>query len=536
MIDPMIQNTDRYDILIVDDTPDSLEFLGRILEEHGYPVRPAPNGRLALESVAARLPDLILLDVKMPEMDGLEVCRHLKSNAHSRNVPVIFISAYGETAKKVEGFKAGGVDFITKPFEREEVLARVDIQLRLHELTEHLEQLVDQRTRQLQHEIAERNRTEEILQEKDYIIESASSVIATCDLEGTMTYVNPAFLKTWGFESAQDIYGRPFWEFWMVEDRLDEIMTTLKTKKIWSDEIEARKKDGTLFHVHVLAATVLNKAGEPVSLMSTSVDITDRKQAEEKLNEYREHLEELVRGRTAQLEATNKEMHDFTYTVSHDLRAPLRHIDGFMGLLQQKAGQTLDEQSRHYMAAISGAARKMGLLIDDLLSFSRMGRHALTVQQVDLGRLVHDILREFAPDTAERNIDWRIGVLPAVSGDRAMLRVVLVNLISNALKFTQPREKARIEIGMHPGQNDETVIFVRDNGVGFDMAHGDKLFGVFQRLHHEDEFEGTGIGLANVRRIIARHGGHTWAEGKPDQGAVFYFTLPNTNQGRPSNT
>ncbi|MGD9246946.1 MAG: response regulator, partial [Desulfobacteraceae bacterium] len=177
MIDPLIQQTDPYDILIVDDTPESLELLGRILDEHGYRVRPAANGRHALKSVAARLPELILLDVKMPGMDGFEVCRRLKANEKSRNVPVIFISAHGETAKKVEGFKAGGVDFVTKPFEREEVLARVDIHLRLNELTEHLEQLVDRRTRQLRHEIAEHQRTGEILQIKDYIIESASSVI-----------------------------------------------------------------------------------------------------------------------------------------------------------------------------------------------------------------------------------------------------------------------------------------------------------------------------------------------------------------------
>ncbi|MGD8834712.1 MAG: response regulator [Desulfobacteraceae bacterium] len=528
VIDPLIQQTDPYDILIVDDTPESLELLGRILDEHGYRVRPAANGRHALKSVAARLPELILLDVKMPGMDGFEVCRRLKANEKSRNVPVIFISAHGETAKKVEGFKAGGVDFVTKPFEREEVLARVDIHLRLNELTEHLEQLVDRRTRQLRHEIAEHQRTGEILQIKDYIIESASSVIATCDLEGRMTYVNPAFLKKWNFKGVQDIYGRPFWEFWMVEDRRDEIMTALKSEKIWSDEIEAKKKDGTLFQVHVLAAMVLNNAGEPVGLMSTSVDITKRKQAEEKLSEYRNNLEELVRGRTAQLEAANKEMHDFTYTVSHDLRAPLRHIDGFIDLLQKRAGTVIDERGRHYMTAISEAARKMGLLIDDLLSFSRMGRHAMTLQQVELSRLVREILGELEPDTDKRKIDWRIGDLPVVSADGDMLRVVLVNLISNAVKFTRPRETATIEIGSLPGQASETVIFVRDNGVGFDMAYVDNLFGVFQRLHREEEFEGTGIGLAGVRRIIARHGGRTWAEGSPDRGATFYFALPQT--------
>jgi PAS domain S-box-containing protein len=525
VIDPTIQDAGQYDILIVDDTPDNLEFLGRILAGHGYRVRPAPNGRLALVSVEARLPDLILLDVKMTRMDGYEVCRRLKSNQKSRKIPVIFISAYGEIANKVEGFKAGGADFITKPFDREEVLARVEIQLRLHELSEHLERLVDRRTRQLRHEIVEHKRTAEILREKEYIIESATSVIATSDLEGTMTYVNPAFLKTWGFDRVQDIYGRPFWEFWMVEDRLDEIMAALNIDKIWSDEIEAIKKDGTRFHVQMLAAMVFNQAGEPTGLMSTSVDITKRRQVEEKLDEYRNNLEELVQGCTAQLEAANRELQAFTDTVSHDLRAPLQHINGNIELLQNKTGTVFDEQGRRCMTIISEASQKMGLLFDDLLSFSRMGRHTPSFQKVALETLVHDVLGDFEPDTAGRKIDWRIGQLPGVCGDETMLRVVLVNLISNALKFTRPRPEARIEIGSLPGNNSEVVIFVRDNGVGFDMAHAEKLFGTFQRLHRTDEFEGTGIGLASVQRIITRHGGRVWAESKSNQGATFYFAL-----------
>jgi signal transduction histidine kinase len=261
-------------------------------------------------------------------------------------------------------------------------------------------------------------------------------------------------------------------------------------------------------------------------------DRIERKAAEEALRLLNRELDRRVLARTAQLETANREMHDFTYTVSHDLRAPLRHIDGFMDLLQQKAGQALDEESRHYMAAVSGAARKMGLLIDDLLAFSRMGRHALSIQPVDLGPLVRDLIAELEPDAAGRNIDWRIGELPAVSGDASLLRMVLDNLIANALKFTRPREKARIEIGSLPGETSEAVIFVRDNGVGFDMTYGDKLFGVFQRLHRAEEFEGTGIGLASVRRIIARHGGRTWAEGELDQGATFYFSLPQNSTGR----
>jgi light-regulated signal transduction histidine kinase (bacteriophytochrome) len=201
-----------------------------------------------------------------------------------------------------------------------------------------------------------------------------------------------------------------------------------------------------------------------------------------------------------------------------------------MELLQKTIGTALDEQSRHYMDAIADAAKKMGRLIDDLLAFSRMGRHALSVQNVALGALVRDIRREFEPDMDKRTIDWQIGDLPAVEGDPAMLRMVLVNLIANALKFTRPRQEVKIEIGSFPGETSETVIFVRDNGVGFDMTYADKLFGVFQRLHRAEEFEGTGIGLANVRRIVTRHGGRTWAEGNVDQGATFYFSLPQVIQ------
>jgi light-regulated signal transduction histidine kinase (bacteriophytochrome) len=183
------------------------------------------------------------------------------------------------------------------------------------------------------------------------------------------------------------------------------------------------------------------------------------------------------------------------------------------------------------MDTISDSAKKMGMLIDDLLSFSRMGRQAISLRQVDLGSLVHDVIRELEPDAAGRNIAWCISDLPAVGGDAAMLRMVLANLIANALKFTLPRPQARIEIGSLPGQASEAVVFVRDNGVGFDMTYADKLFDVFQRLHRAEEFEGTGIGLANVRRIIARHGGRTWAEGKPDLGAAIYVALPRALQG-----
>ncbi|MBI5950675.1 MAG: PAS domain S-box protein [Chloroflexi bacterium] len=258
-------------------------------------------------------------------------------------------------------------------------------------------------------------------------------------------------------------------------------------------------------------------------------NITERKQAEEEIRKLNEELEQRVIDRTAQLEAANHELEAFAYSVSHDLRAPLRHIDGFIEMLQKRAEATLDDKSKHFMAMISDSSKKMGTLIDDLLSFSRMGRSEMITAQVDLDELVDEVVRQFAPEAGSRNIEWNIATLPSVRGDRSMLKIVFTNLISNALKFTRPREHPQIEIGSIQNPN-ETVVFIRDNGVGFDMEYADKLFGVFQRLHRQEDFEGTGIGLANVHRIIHRHGGKIWAEGKTDHGAVFYFSLPQSKK------
>ena len=244
-------------------------------------------------------------------------------------------------------------------------------------------------------------------------------------------------------------------------------------------------------------------------------DITERRRVAKEL-----------RSRGELLQAANKELEAFSYSVSHDLRAPLRHIDGYAALLSKTAGDTLNDKARRYLQTISDSAKQMGQLIDDLLVFSRMGRQDMLQTTVSQDQLIKTVLHDLRLDLQGRAISWTMHPLPNVSGDPAMLRQVFVNLISNALKFTATRPEAKIEIGVAKQGPRDVEVFVRDNGVGFDMQYVGKLFGVFQRLHRKDEFEGTGIGLANVRRIIHRHGGRTWAEGALDQGATFYFSLP----------
>ena len=304
-------------------------------------------------------------------------------------------------------------------------------------------------------------------------------------------------------------------------------------------------------------------------VFSLGHDITERKQAEVELETHRKHLTELVRERTFQLDeriteseelnsamanvmedmrysnakleatgralmASNKELESFSYSVSHDLRAPLRHVDGFVKLLLKHEQGNLDSTTVRYLDIIATSASRMGNLIDDLLAFSRTGRIALNLQELDSNALVQEVQQELSPPTADRRITWKIDDLPVVMADRGLIRQVWGNLMGNAIKYSGQRENACIEIGTTRKEDniggEEITFFIRDNGAGFDPRYTHKLFGVFQRLHSEDEFEGTGIGLAIVRRIVYRHGGRVWAEGKVGNGATFYFTL-NTKRG-----
>ncbi len=362
------------------------------------------------------------------------------------------------------------------------------------------------------------------------IFENSVEGVYRTSIEGRLLSANPAMAHILGYDSPDELVASVAdvrqQSYVHPEDRDVFLSAILEQGTVNGIEFQFYRKDKQIIWISINARLVRDDTGTPLFVEGFSTDITERKHAEQEIRRLNDELEQRVLDRTAQLEAAVQELEAVSYTVSHNLRAPLRHIDGFLELLNRRTTTTLDEQSQRYMASISDAARHMGLLIDGLLAFLHMERREFSRLPVDLNALVQEVIRGFEPEMDGRSVHWQIAPLPTVIGDRPMLRLVLENLIANALKFTRLRQKAEIEIGCLPDQGSEIIVFVRDNGVGFDMAYADKLFGVFQRLHRADEFEGMGTGLANVRRIIKRHGGRVWAEGKINQGATFYVSLP----------
>jgi PAS domain S-box-containing protein len=344
------------------------------------------------------------------------------------------------------------------------------------------------------------------------------------DMNDIITYWNRGAVELFGWKTDEAV-GKHSHQLLQTEFSvpMEDLRAELLRTGRWEGELWKTKADGSRVVVASRWSLRQDEQGHPLAILETNNDITDRKRREEEIRKLNEDLGQ----RTAELSATNKELEAFAYSVSHDLRAPLRHMVGFTELLKENASAALDEKSLRYMRTILDAAKKMGALIDDLLSFSKIGRTETRETRVSLEPLLKEVLSEMQQETVGRKISWKIGALSDLYGDRSMLKLVLVNLLSNAVKFTRTRPLAEIEIGSFERHEDGVVVFVKDNGVGFDMKYAHKLFGVFQRLHQFDAFEGTGIGLATVQRIIHRHGGKVWAESLVDQGATFFFAMPD---------
>ena len=352
------------------------------------------------------------------------------------------------------------------------------------------------------------------------LFECAPDGIVIADPAGRYIDANTSICRMLGY-TREDLLGKSASDIVDGTEivNIDPALSAIKSKSDYHREWQFRRKDGSVFPTDVIGTMMPDG-----NIMGMIRDITERKETEEKIRNLNIELEQRVIERTAQLEAANKELEAFSYSVSHDLRAPLRAVNGFAGMVIGEYGGQVPAEAARYLERIRSNAIKMGELIDDLLSFSRLGRQPLKRQEVDMTKLVQNVLDDLAPEREGRQIEIRAGTLPGCWGDPALLKQVWVNLISNAIKYTRGRAPAHVETGCETGDG-EHIYFVRDNGAGFDMRHVEKLFGVFQRLHLAEEFEGTGVGLAIVQRIIHRHGGRIWAEAEKDKGATFRFTL-----------
>lgn len=365
----------------------------------------------------------------------------------------------------------------------------------------------------LEEQVAER--TKAIERQANIIDQIHDSVVST-DLKGNITGWNRGAERLFGY-SAMEAIGKPI-AFLYPEDEytylLDSVIRPLMEKGEHESDVRMRRKNGEDFYAHLSLTLMRDDEGTPIGMTGYSIDITLRKQAEA-----------IAQRKTVELEHANKELESFSYSVSHDLRAPLRSISSFSQIILEDYEHVLDEEGKHLLTRVINNAHRMAELINDLLELSRLGQKKLNTAPVNFDGLVADVVKSLKDSNSQREVDCKLGPLGTVIADQRMLKIVVENLLSNAWKFTSKTDRARIEMGKKMMQGEE-VFFVKDNGAGFDMAFADKIFGAFQRLHNRSDFEGSGIGLLTVQRIIHRHRGRIWAEAEPNKGATFYFTLP----------
>jgi two-component system, sensor histidine kinase and response regulator len=457
-------------ILIAEDSQTQAEQLCHYLSTRGFAVTATRDGRQALSAARQVHPVMIISDVVMPEMDGYTLCKEIKSLPALRDIPVVLLTSLSGPQDIVRGLECGADSFIRKPYDDKYLISRVEFIL-----------------------------------------------------------TNVQLRKTERFQVGVRLHFGGQSHFITAEKQqiLDLLISTYEGAVQINEELEAKQRELQRAK-ETLEAKVAERTAELAQANENlEIELVERKRAEEQIKRLNEELEQRVVERTAQLAAANDELEAFSYSVSHDLRTPLRHIQGFAHLIEEGSSD-FEPGMKQHLALIQEGTRKMGRMIDDLLNLARLDRRSMTLEMTELSELVDDVLRDFEPETADREIDWRVGPLPSANCDPGLMQQVFANLLSNAIKYTRHCERTVIEVGQATVEG-QPVVFVRDNGAGFDLQNASKLFRAFQRFHTEEEFEGTGVGLVTVQRIIRKHGGRIWAEAEINKGATFYFTLAESN-------
>lgn len=472
----------------------------------------ASTGEEAIRMVEEIRPDLVLMDIMLPgEIDGVSVAERIKPRF---DIPIIYVTAYADEATLQRAKITEPYGYIVKPFRERELAVTIDVALYKHKME---------------------NKLKESERWLSTTLRSIGDGVIAIDRESSITFMNRVAEELTGWKLEEVLNKKLTACFKLINRETRRPVENPAARVLLDGTIKGLAnhtllitRDGTEIPIDDTAAPIKDDRGNVTGAVLVFRDIKEREKAETELHQTYEKLKE----KTLQLEASNKELESFSYSVSHDLRAPLRGIDGFSGMLMKDLGNDLNSEQKRKFDVIRRNTVQMGQLIDDLLAFSRIGRTSLMRIPIEMGNLIDRVIEQLRSIEPERKVEIRKKDMPACAGDPDLIKQVWANLISNALKFTRHRRETLIEIG-GKSEVDWITYWVKDNGIGFDMRYYDKLFEVFQRLHSDADFEGTGVGLANVKKIIIRHYGKVWAEGKVGKGATFYFSLPTiTNRKR----
>ncbi len=523
---PAFDPAEKINILVVDDAPDKLLSLETVLADLNQNVVTATSGTEALRKLLKQEFAVILLDVNMPGMDGFETAGLIRQRKSTARVPIIFVTSFSTADTEVfRGYSLGAVDYLFTPVVPDVLRSKVSVfielskqQRELQHQAELLRKLQEERHQRQMAEAAERLERET---QRNRFFTLSIELLAVADFQGHLLQVNPSWNDVLGY-SAEELRSLRWTDLVHAEDRPGTLETLSQVMRGSGPAYFENRVHSRQGGYRWLGWTIAAFAEEEL-LYVFARDITERIEREAEVR----HLNASLERHSTELQVANRELEEFSYSISHDLRGPLRAITGYTEILRTEHASALEGEGLQMLEAVERNSTYLTKLIDDFLAFFRFGRTQVNAMPFDMKVLVQAAIDVVRPVSARRSIEFKIGALPVAHGDRAMVRQVLINLLSNAVKFTAPAEKACVEVGAFEKAG-ATVYFVRDNGVGFNMRYYDKLFGVFQSLHRDEGFDGTGIGLALVHKIVRRHGGEIWAEGKVNEGATFYFTL-----GRP---